>query len=141
MSDASDEALIKAAQANCEALIKHLLSFSLNLVRLKGRKEFTEPCGLSTGFLVQKDNRHFVLSAGHSMRRKSQWFWETDGILQPDRQTLCVPVGPFNMLGIGHARSYIKHDSLNSYISSTCFNRHPSGIMLRGEPRKRTESR
>jgi hypothetical protein len=98
MAEANEEATIKRAQANCEALIKRLLSFSLNLVRFKGRKAFVEPCGLATGFLVEKQQRHYVLSAGHSMRRKSTWFWETNVILQPDRQTLCVPVGPFTLL-------------------------------------------
>src|SRR5438876_6366575 len=98
MSDSDEDALVKAARANCEALIKRLLSFSLNLVRFKGRKQFNEPCGLASGFLVTKGERHYLLSAGHPMRRKSTWFWETNVILVDDRTTLCVPVGPFTLL-------------------------------------------
>lgn len=98
MADTHEDLLLKTAQANCEKLIHHLLSFSLNLVRFKGRKTFGEPCGLSTGFLVKKANRHYLLSAGHSMRRKSAWFWETNVILAQDRTTLCIPIGPFTLL-------------------------------------------
>jgi len=36
MPATSDEAIIKAAQANCDALIRHLLSFSLNLEAIHG---------------------------------------------------------------------------------------------------------
>jgi hypothetical protein len=98
MTSKSNAELIETAQQNCEALIKHLLSFNLNLVRFKGRKKFTEPCGLATGFLTTRGNRSYLLSAGHSMRRKSAWFWETNVVFQDERKTLCIPVGPFTLI-------------------------------------------
>jgi hypothetical protein len=111
--DTDEDVLIKAARVNCQALINHLLSFSLNLVRFKGRTKFKEPCGLATGFLVTKAERHYVLSAGHSMRRKSAWFWETNVVLESDRTTMCVPVGPFTLLKSIRIRPGKKSRALN----------------------------
>ena len=52
MAQNDDEELIKTAQANCEKLINHLLSFCLNLVRSEDPAQPKEPCGMATGFLV-----------------------------------------------------------------------------------------
>jgi len=112
---------MKAAEKNCETLINHLLSFSLNLVRFKGRKQFSEPCGLTSGFSVTRDCRTYLLSAGHSMRRKSTWFWETNVILQEARETLCIPVGPFTLLKSIKLRPENKSKSSNIDFAWTDF--------------------
>ena len=98
MNAESDDELIKVAQQNCEALINHLLSFCLNLVRFEDPSKPTEPGGAATGFLVSNGGRKFVLTAGHAARRNAVWFWETNVVLEAERKVLCVPLGPFTVL-------------------------------------------
>jgi len=88
---------MEQAKKNCELLLNTLLSFSLNLVRFTN-KSCKEPKGVATGFLIQKGKKVYLLSAGHAMRRKAQWYWETNIILEQEREVLCLPVGPFHFL-------------------------------------------
>jgi hypothetical protein len=104
MTEDINDDMLKAAKANCEALLNGLLSFELNLVRFSDEK-CTEPCGLATGFIVQKGERHYLLSAGHAMSKPVQWYWETNVVSIERRDTLCIPIGPFTLL-----KSYVIDD-------------------------------
>lgn len=105
MTQNTDEEVLKAAQANCEKLIKHLLTFCLNLVRFEDHTQPKEPCGRATGFLVSSGNRKFVLTAGHAARRDAVWHWETNVVLETERKVMCLPLGPFTVLSTISTRS------------------------------------
>lgn len=116
MASDSDDQLVKNARENCGYLIKHMLSFCLNLVRFEDPKQPIEPCGLATGFLVSSGDRKFVLSAGHAARRNAAWFWETNVVLEVEREVLCIPIGPFTVLN-----SITVHPSDEAKISDIDF--------------------
>jgi hypothetical protein len=92
-----DSELSQEVQENIRAHLAHLLGYVVNLVRGKRGRPLTEPAGLASGFVVKKDDRYFLLSAGHAVN-KHQWYWEMNVDLSDQRCCLCLPVGPFTLL-------------------------------------------
>jgi hypothetical protein len=92
-----DDELTTEVLEKIRAHVDHLLAYVVNLVRGKVGRPLTEPLGLASGFVVKKEGRHFLLSAGHAVS-KHQWYWEMNVDLSDQRCCLCLPVGPFTLL-------------------------------------------
>lgn len=75
------------AERNMRAFVEHCLGFTVNLVRLGVNKL---PFSVCSGFLVQRGERVFLLSAGHGIANGPGWGIETKLILQ--REVVILPL-------------------------------------------------
>jgi len=86
-------------------ILDALLGITLNLVRVDNPERPTEPIGLASGFVIEKEGKLYLLTAGHAAMN-NPWFWECP--LDLAEGCLLVPVGPF----IRYARASLLNGGL-----------------------------
>jgi hypothetical protein len=87
-------------QAGVTAFVTQMLAVTLDLTyyRLLGY-----PAGRASGFILERQARHFVVTAGHTFRRRKRWMIDTG--IQVQNTTLAFPANGVWQVQAGNIRA------------------------------------
>jgi len=74
---------------NIRKMIEHCKNITLRLVRLSKDQKVIE--GVASGFIIEKENEYYLISAGHALEENG-WVIETDLSIDSECVTACIPV-------------------------------------------------
>src|SRR5579872_239595 len=89
----ADEPTETGTQSVAQRFVEHMARTTARLVRVTSEGAFE---GIASGFIVESQDRYFLISAGHALWSGEQWLLETN--FSTTTETLLIELGPAQLI-------------------------------------------